>query len=708
METLTNNIKIDNENDLINKLIENINESEDFGEYNFGPLDSKYKYKNKIKYKLIHTHLKKKLGHNLYLLDITKLKKTNNITVYCLLNKNEIKNYNKIDIISLKVWEKEKIIEILMKNIIYNNIINGETEKEAKRKDIIQQNGELNIYISEFQSKRILYIDTLLLNINYSSEFRTISFSLKKRTLPLNLDNINDKKIKTSYSLEEVDQIILNFDDLKHSLGKADARKSKIKFFTFNRLNIKETRVYHLTLLLNNFIDFFTKSNIKFERILFNPNKKEYISFNQELPIKKEVIVINNKKCKFTNYEKKSIKLAFELKNIKFSFYKNGRVITLKDYEDLSNKKDYNLLFISDTHIEEINEDLNYNIQYLIFNITEKKQLITGDYDFYTYFKYKNLQYKNSKLSYQNIILEDINNNEIINIDNCDDITYKSILSKQRIDIINNAISYKRIDYKIKTTPKFDRVIQEIKIKELLSSFSTISIDNLEDNQYSALYVFSKYRNKSKKETTNVIVELEFEIKDKNLFISSINNKSIIEIKEKYSFLKKDANDIKLLDEQFYLIDNKNNQYLSYYTNNNYIPLIIGSNTKDLIEEINVAEQSNTNLVKNNKNPILPYYGLSQTGIKKNKSERNYIYIQNHKDYFEYFVPSIQNEPAFQTNANLIYNGIIKDFNNNIVNDYEYSNLYNLFFRTMTQNIMSKDNNKTNLFEKLLKVSIFN
>lgn len=688
MKALINKIKI---NDVLleNKIVELLNKELKHNKLvyvKFKKIEV-YKKDNKTDYKTFHKDIKEKIFHSPY----KYLKKDDLITFYCLLDKN-LKydlDYEEIKLENLKEEELAFVINFLFETLV--------REELKKIKNDLEFQGNTYILIDKkTYLKEFFLLDTLKVNISFDYSLKELLINLNRKCFKTPKKDIDDT---TYISLENINYAIIN-----QKTKKLDATKySKISYMNYTIDEVQKTIVYCQNFIQDLFIKYFNKYNINYEKMYFENQDSKNIKINNIDDKDKEILLVNNiqnEEIKEFSYNQLNIiKEAFHMINMNYELYKNGQVISSEDITTLSNLKNKKILFLSNSNIKFSNKEISFEQALDIFDFNENNFF---KLDIYTKFKIKNLLYKKNDIIFQNILVVNEKNEDI----------FEKVFKNEN-----------------KLSDVFITSINELKIKTKLTNYYNnyiFSFDfDTKDKKFSTIYIKSKNfkrfnvetLNDSEKYITNTkIIKINFKIEKNKLYIENIEDLSNSDdFHFDYHFIKtsllKDKN--KIMDNQFYLIDEESKDFCYINTVDETLPIIIGNDKVNFIDCINQTIDGTIKINKRNLDSklALPKGKISLYEntyllpfINSDKKTKEFIHIENHENYSNYFINRDKNSSNNKIEKyDRIHKVVWKDKNNEDLKDFKQKDIYDLFFSLFTSNVIkTKENNaKTLLPEKL-------
>lgn len=266
--------------------------------------------------------------------------------------------------------------------------------------------------------------------------------------------------------------------------------------------------------------------------------------------------------------------------------------------------------------------------------------------------------------------------------------------------------------YKIKISPKFQKVLIELGIKNWISqSLSNpnlglpITHQSFPEKQFFSIYV----RSPKKKEAKAVAVE--FLYKDGYIYIKNVM-RELKQIETKFRFLKRQKNKSeKLINDQKYFVDEADKLYISCYTDDSYTPTLIGRT--GIIEDLESGKLTiNRTTQGENSSKLLPVVSYYNSEIQPMYRIQNMICLDlNNETFIQYYVPPGQSIAGSIQKGFRVYHLIGKRDDKELIATSELSQhpITALHFSTLTQNVLKiGENSQSSLLEKVAKVLIEN
>ncbi|MEG3835794.1 hypothetical protein QUA46_19930 [Microcoleus sp. MON2_D6] len=267
--------------------------------------------------------------------------------------------------------------------------------------------------------------------------------------------------------------------------------------------------------------------------------------------------------------------------------------------------------------------------------------------------------------------------------------------------------------YKIKISPKFQKVLIELGIKNWIAqSFSNENLglpittpQSFTEKQFFSIYVRSP-RNKEAK-----AVAVEFLCKDGCIYIKNVIY-DLKQIESKFRFLKKKKNKSeKLIDDQKYFVDESEDLYISCYTDDFYTPTLIGRT--GIIEDLESGELTIDRKNKSeNSSRFLPLVSHYNSEIKPiNRIQKMISLDLKNEIFIQYYVPPAQNIVGVIKKGFRVYHLIGKRYSGESIPTSELIEhpITALHLSTLTHNVLKiGENSQSSLLQKVAQVLIEN
>jgi hypothetical protein len=267
--------------------------------------------------------------------------------------------------------------------------------------------------------------------------------------------------------------------------------------------------------------------------------------------------------------------------------------------------------------------------------------------------------------------------------------------------------------YKIKISPKFEKVLIELGIKNWIAqSFLNPNLGlpitppkSFPEKQFFSIYVRSP-RNEDPK-----AVAVEFLYHDGYIYIKNVI-RDMKTIKRQFPFLRKRKNESeKLINDQKYLVDESDKLYISCYTDDFYTPTLIGR--FGIIEDMERGELKINRTIKNeNSSRLLPVVSYYNSEIKPINQIQNMICLDlKNETFIQYYVPPAQNIGDSIQKGFRVYHLIGNRYSKESITTSDLIDhpITALHFSTLTQNVLKiGENSQSSLLQKVAKVLIEN
>lgn len=267
--------------------------------------------------------------------------------------------------------------------------------------------------------------------------------------------------------------------------------------------------------------------------------------------------------------------------------------------------------------------------------------------------------------------------------------------------------------FKIKVSSEFQKILIELRIKSWIRDSLTnpnlgLQIDSQQFNEkrFFAVYV------RSPRKQTEKVIAVEFLYKDSNIYITDIIYDMEV-LKKRFPFLKRRKNTDELKDDQKYFVDEAEQIYISYYTDDKFSPTLIGRN--GIIEELDAGTlKIDRKISGENSARLLPVVSYYNNSIRPINRIRNMICFDLKNDSFiQYYVPHRMGLDQKIQRGFRVYHLIGKKykFSKEAIPTSELikNPIVALHFNTLTQDILKiNDNSQSSLLQKVAKVFIEN
>ncbi|NLG95817.1 MAG: hypothetical protein GX491_00495 [Chloroflexi bacterium] len=184
-------------------------------------------------------------------------------------------------------------------------------------------------------------------------------------------------------------------------------------------------------------------------------------------------------------------------------------------------------------------------------------------------------------------------------------------------------------------------------------------------------------------------------------------------LKKRFPFLKRRKNTDELKDDQKYFVDEAEQIYISYYTDDKFSPTLIGRN--GIIEELDAGTlKIDRKISGENSARLLPVVSYYNNSIRPINRIRNMICFDLKNDSFiQYYVPHRMGLDQKIQRGFRVYHLIGKKykFSKEAIPTSELikNPIVALHFNTLTQDILKiNDNSQSSLLQKVAKVFIEN
>lgn len=265
--------------------------------------------------------------------------------------------------------------------------------------------------------------------------------------------------------------------------------------------------------------------------------------------------------------------------------------------------------------------------------------------------------------------------------------------------------------YKIKISPKFQKVLIELGIKNWMrqslvnTSFGLpITPQSFPEKQFFTIYVRSPKKEEAK------AVAIEFLYKDGCIYIKNVM-RDTQEIKRKFRFLRQRNNSENLINDQQYFVDESEQLYISCYTDDFYTPTLIGRN--GILEDMeNGKLKINREIKDENSSRLLPLVSYYNGKVKPiNRIQDMICFDLDNATFIQYYIPPAKSIESSLKRGFKVYHLIGKTYSKTQIQTDELIEhpITALHFSTLTQNILKiSDNSQSSLLQKVAKVLIEN
>ena len=187
--------------------------------------------------------------------------------------------------------------------------------------------------------------------------------------------------------------------------------------------------------------------------------------------------------------------------------------------------------------------------------------------------------------------------------------------------------------------------------------------------------------------------------------------RDVQQIKKRFQFLRQRKNSEKLNDNQQYLVDESEQIYISFYTENLYTPTLIGRN--GILEEMeNGNLKINRERQDDNGSNLLPLVSYYNNDIKPiNRIQKMICLDLQNETFIQYYIPSSKSIARVIKKGFRVYHLIGNTYSKHPITTDRLIDLpiTALHFSTLTQNILKiGDNSQSSLLQKIAKVLIEN
>ncbi|MEG3935842.1 MULTISPECIES: hypothetical protein [unclassified Microcoleus] len=261
--------------------------------------------------------------------------------------------------------------------------------------------------------------------------------------------------------------------------------------------------------------------------------------------------------------------------------------------------------------------------------------------------------------------------------------------------------------YKINISPKFQKVLIELGIKNWISQSLTnpnlglrITNQSFPEKQFFSIYVRSP-KNKEAK-----AVAVEFLYQDGCIYIKNLM-RDLKQIESKFRFLRRRKNSSeKLINDQKYFVDESEALYISCYTNDFYTPTLIGR--MGIIEDVESGELTiNRTIQGENSSRLLPLISYYNSEIQPINKIQNMICLDlKNETFIQYYVPPAQSIGKLIKKGFRVYHLIGNRYSGESIASSELIEhpITALHFSTLTQNVLKLgENSQLSLLQKVVK-----
>ncbi|MEH2284558.1 MAG: hypothetical protein V7K90_25085 [Nostoc sp.] len=268
-----------------------------------------------------------------------------------------------------------------------------------------------------------------------------------------------------------------------------------------------------------------------------------------------------------------------------------------------------------------------------------------------------------------------------------------------------------REKHKIKISPKFQKVLIELGIKNWISQSLVnhdlglpISPESFPEKEFFTIYVRSPKNEEAK------AVAIEFIYKNGCIYIKDVM-RDTKEIRRRFPFLRQRNNSESLINDQQYFVDESEQLYISCYTQDLYTPTLIGRN--GILEDMeNGKLEINRQIKDENSSRLLPLVSYYNGEVNPINRIQNMICLDLQNETFvQYYVPPAKSLDKFIKRGFRVYHLIGKTYSKTPIQTPELIDhpITALHFSTLTQNILKiSDNSQSSLLQKVAKVLIEN
>ncbi len=569
---------------------------------------------------------------------------------------------------------------------------------------------------------------------------------------------------KDSYSTIDGDDLgdLLVYDNKNYYFDRdLDARKkNKINFMQFdsdpkNYDKFKKTQLYHYQNLMTKLEGFLSECQIKFKSLDFQADHYLENPFIKNIESVEFLEIINNTGVDLTESDRQFLQCFLKHQGVStIGFYKDGKSVST--YEQEHDGEDEVCWRITES-IKWSDIQLEAGKNYLVFNKLLEEEAGSMAYqakdnlwypsttidnqsqvDFYSQLK-KRFNYLETGqfFSTQGIDLPEFRavgdektdfavfnyTNWKIDRDSLHKET-QAFTEGKILEVEGSIFCYLKEQadskqwesfcdkYKIKISPKFQKVLIELGIKNWIAqSFSNenlglpITHQSFPEKQFFSIYVRSP-KNKEPK-----AVAVEFLYQDGCIYIKNVM-RDLKQIESKFRFLRRRKNSsTKLINDQKYFVDESEALYISCYTNDMYTPTLIGR--VGILEDMESGELTIDRKNKGeNSSRLLPLVSHYNSEIKPINRIQNMISLDlKNETFIQYYVPPAQNFLGVINKGFRVYHLIGKRDDKELIatSDLSEHPITALHFSTLTQNVLKVgENSQSSLLEKVAKVLIEN
>ncbi|MCC3416657.1 MAG: hypothetical protein JGK24_01030 [Microcoleus sp. PH2017_29_MFU_D_A] len=568
---------------------------------------------------------------------------------------------------------------------------------------------------------------------------------------------------KDSYSTIDGDDLgdLLVYNDKNYYFDRdLDARKkNKINFMQFgsdpkNYDQFKKTQLYHYQNLMTKLEDFLSECQIKFKSLDFHADHYLENPFIKNIESVESLEIINNTGVDLTEDDRQFLQCFLKHQGIStIAFYNDGK--TVSTYEQVPDGEDGVCWKITES-IKWSDIQLEPKKNYLVFNKLLEEEAGSMAYqakndlwypsttidnkssvDFYSQLK-KRFNYLETGLffSTQGIDIpkfravgDDKTDFAVFNYTNWKidrDSLHKetqSFTEGKILDVEGSIFCYLKEQadskqwesfcdkYKIKISPKFQKVLIELGIKNWIAQSLAnpnlglpITHQSFPEKQFFSIYVRSP-KNKEPK-----AVAVEFIYKDGCIYIKNVM-RDMKQIETKFRLIRKKNQSEKLINDQKYFVDESEKLYISCYTDDRYTPTLIGR--IGIIEDLESGELTIDRKNKGeNSSRLLPLVSHYNSEIKPINRIQNMISLDlKNETFIQYYVPPAQNIGDSIKKGFKVYHLIGKRDSGESIPRSELIEhpIAALHFSTLTQNVLKiGDNSQSSLLQKVAQVLIEN
>jgi hypothetical protein len=609
------------------------------------------------------------------------------------------------------------------------------------------------------KSKDALFVWGQNLLIKYNPHnVLTLTLSRKSRKFLLQKDK---KKYKTVDG-EDLGDLLLYKNKNYYFERDLDARRqNSIYFMQFdsdpkNYDKFKKTQLYHYQNLMTKLEGFLSECNIAFESLHFQADHYLENPFIKNIESVESLEIINNTGVDLSESDQQFLQRFLKHQGVStIAFYNQGK--TVSTYEQVEADGEDEVCWRITESIKWSDIQLEQEKNYLVFNKLLEEEAGSMAYqrkdalwcpsttldkqspvDFYSQLKKKFNYLETGKFfSTQAINIPEFRavgdektdfavfnyTNWKIDRDSLHKET-QAFTEGKILDVDGSIFGYLKeqedskqwesfcAKYKINISPKFQKVLIELGIKNWISQSLAnpnlglpITHQSFPEKQFFSIYVRSPKNKESK------AVAVEFMYQDGGIYIKNVM-RDLKQIESKFRFLRRRKNNSeKLINDQNYFVDESEELYSSCYTDSFYTPTLIGRTgiIADMESDQLTIDRKNKG---ENSSRFLPLVSHYNSEIKPINKIQNMICLDLKNEIFiQYYVPPAQNIVGAIKKGFRVYHLIGKRYSGESIPTSELIEhpITALHFSTLTHNVLKiGENSQSSLLQKVAQVLIEN